>query len=75
MLRSASEMNAETREAFEDFVMRKLTTATYQKLYSATFSIKDVPNWLQEKLGTFGYELIEDDDLITVAWENIPYAE
>ena len=75
MLRTANEMNTETKEAFEDYIMRKIATAACQKLYNATFSIKDIPEWLQVKLGTFGYELEVDEDLITVSWENTVYVE
>ena len=75
MLRTANEMNAETKEAFEDYIMEKLTTEACQKSYSASFSIKDIPEWLQVKLGIFGYELEVDEDLVTVSWENVPYVE
>ena len=75
MLRTANEMNTETKEAFENYIMEKLTAEACKKSYSANFSVKDIPEWLQVKLGIFGYELEIDEDLVTVSWENVPYVE
>ena len=75
MLRTATEMNAETKEAFENMIMTKVDEEAKNKKYSATFATKDIPEWLGYKLVTFGYKLKVDEDLISVLWENPTDAE
>ena len=75
MLRAASEMNAETKEAFENRIMKKMAESAGCYNYDASFSVADVPEWLQYKLVKYGYELYVEEDLITVSWENLRDAE
>jgi hypothetical protein len=75
MLRAASEMNAETKEAFENRIMKSIAESAANYNYCATFSVTDVPEWLQYQLVKYGYELYIEEDLITVSWENLRDAE
>ena len=71
MLRTASEMNTETKEAIEDFVMQKINVAAENKDYAAIFALEDIPEWLCTKLVNYGYILTVDDDYIAVSWEQL----
>ena len=70
-MRTASEMNIETKAIIEDFVNRKIDEASENKCYSVDFDIHDVPAWLCIKLSDHGYILTEAEGsgLVTVSWE------
>ncbi len=75
MLRTANEMNAETREAIEDRVMQIIATAAANREYASTFALGDIPDWLCTKLVNYGYILTVDDEWLGVSWELARYAE
>ena len=75
MLRTANEMNTETKEAIEDFVMKRISTAAINKEYFVTFTLGDIPDWLCAKLINYGYMLTEDDDFLEISWEQLKDAE
>lgn len=75
MLRTANEMNAETREEIENMLMQKIENEAKHKNYSVYFSEKDIPDWLKTKLVEYGYMLSIDEDLINVSWEQLTDVE
>ena len=76
MLRTASEMRAETQEAIERELMKTIEASAVGKYYEAMVPEAMVPSWLAEKLLTYGYQLKHDTELelVTIGWEQ-EYAE
>ena len=77
MIRSASEMKAATEETIENEIMKQIQKMADQKSYEAIFSTSDIPDWLCEKLTSFGYLVVVDNslDLLTVSWGQIQDAK
>lgn len=78
ILRTATEMNTETKAAIESEVVSCLEQAAAEKEYKFNFAdVSLVPEWLCRKLVDFGYlvRINEDLNVVEVSWENTNYAE
>lgn len=78
ILRTAREMETETKAAIESEVVKCLEQAANSKEYKFTFAdISLVPDWLCTKLIDFGYRVVINEELNTVevSWENLEDVE
>lgn len=57
MLRIVSELQAQTREAYEDAIMDKIDKASRETKCATEVSNEEVPDWLMDKLLTYGYSV------------------
>lgn len=72
MIRTAREMNSETREAIESSLMSLFEEATKDKEYSVEVDFNLVPDWLIAKLVNYGYDVCGDEQtaVVEISWEN-----
>ena len=78
MLRTASEMNTETKVAIEKELAKIIEQAAAEKEYKITVNdINFLPSWLCQKLISYGYTVSIDEELGTVEieWEQLRDAE
>ena len=73
MIRTVEEIQAQTEEAHEKFVMNNIEKAANERKTSVMLSCDDVPPFLRAKLRQYGYKLkYEQSDLLdslTISWE------
>ena len=73
MIRTVEEIQAQTEEAHEKFVMDKIEKAANERKTSVMLKCDDVPTFLRAKLRQYGYKLkYEQRDLLdslTISWE------
>lgn len=73
MIRTVEEIQAQTEEAHEKFVMNNIEKAANERKTSVMLKCDDVPTFLRAKLRQYGYKLkYEQSDLLdslTISWE------
>ena len=65
MLREVKEIVNQTREAFEDEIMKEVDKASREKKESIDIKTSTLPSWLAGKLRAYGYKLSHKDTLYT----------
>ena len=78
MLRTASEMNTETKVAIEEELVKIIEqTAAHKEFKLVINDINFIPAWLYQKLISYGYTIVIDEELNTVeiGWEQLKDAE
>lgn len=69
MLRNVEEIQAQTREAIEDYLMMKIEDASKSRNIAVKVSREDLPQWLKEKLKLYGYIVTRiDNEVEEVRW-------
>ena len=65
MLREVEEIVNQTREAFEDEIMREVDKASRERKESIDVKTSTLPSWLAGRLKAYGYTLSRKDALYT----------